>query len=203
MTGTFWSAWPLLGLLCCYLQVRLLGTAVRTAAFLFVLSATKTQSWKCPSNAFVPRMRVSRSWDRSLPRSWDWGFEKHIKGHRYDFFLFSFLFLLFSLETILWFFQIYFCKSGRCCFAAIDTAILPCNPPSGPLAPLLTLTLWLTFAFVHFWSHCCPGSSQGCSLCLQQSQTGAAGEGSNAVGASMHLHEERDMWPDTKGGFAS
>lgn len=118
-------------------------------------------------------------------------------------FLFSFLFLLFSLETILWFFQIYFCKSGRCCFAAIDTAILPCNPPSGPLAPLLTLTLWLTFAFVHFWSHCCPGSSQGCSLCLQQSQTGAAGEGSNAVGASMHLHEERDMWPDTKGGFAS
>lgn len=98
--------------------------------------------------------------------------------------LLYFLYFLFFLETILWLFQIYFCKSGRC---TIDTGVLPCNPPSRPLAPLLILPLWLTFTFVHFWPYCCPGSSPGRSLHLQQSQTGAAGEGSNVVGACTSM----------------
>lgn len=56
-------------------------------AFLFISShVPQRQNWKCAANGFVHRMKASHNWDRSLPRSWDWGFEKHTKDLRYDFF---------------------------------------------------------------------------------------------------------------------
>lgn len=140
-------------------------------AFLFIsFCVPQKQNWKCPVNGFVPRMKASHNSDRSLPRSWDWGFEKHTKDLRYDFF---------CLRGYPLLAQIYFCRSGRCCSAVTDMCTQPCKLQ----ATLLVLTLWLTLP----WSISNPIAAlcllPGCFLSPQLSQAGAAAETSDAVDA--------------------